>query len=208
MNTSAPSRTPPACRIDVSSWTIKNPDGSTPNFSYDILKRRRGEREHSCLTYARAKLRCWDRPIDQATPYRDLVSHQLLLPPEAPDLLMNPHVLWSEVEKATDWEGEPHIMAAPTVWLPRLKSQHYALRSVTEFAQVGLADKYGVAVHVIAHAPSKIAHAADFHVHLLCTARRVTGMGFSTFVPELLHDGCQTGTKAAWDAWLSANPMP
>lgn len=195
-------------RVDVSSWTIKNPDGHTPHLTFDILKRRRGEREHSALIYARSKLRCWDRRLDHAVPDRDVVAHQLLLPPQAPDLLASPHALWSTVDAATNWDGEPHLLAGPTIWFPDLQRQHFALRQVLAFAQTELVDKHGVAAHVIAHSPALIAHGADFHVHVLCTARRVMGTGFSTFAQELLHDGCQTRTKEAWDAWWSANSMP
>ena len=190
----------PVPRVDVSSWTIKNPDGHTPQMTFDILKRRRGEREHRCTTYVRAKLRCWDRPMDAAVPNRDLVAHQLLLPADAPDLFMSPEYLWSIVDQQTDWEGEPHMLTGPTIWLPNLKSQHVALRQVAAFAQAELVDRHGVAAHLIAHAPGRIAHAADFHVHILCTARKVTSSGLGTFAQDLLHDGCQTRCKAAWDS--------
>jgi hypothetical protein len=208
MSKSDVAQTTSASRVDVSSWTIKNPDGPSQNVSFDILKRRNGDREHSCLVYVRSKLRCWDRSIDQATPHRDLVSHQLLLPPEAPDLFASQQMLWSAVDEATNWEGEPHLLAGPTIWFPQLKSQNWAIRQATTFAQIELADKHGVAVHVVAHAPSRIAHGGDFHVHLLCTARKITSTGLGTFVPQLLRDGCQTGAKNAWDAWWKANPMP
>ena len=193
---------------NVRDWTIKNPDGSTPHFSYDILRRRRGEREHSCLDYARAKLRCWDRRLHQAPPNRDLVAHQVILPPGAPDLFMNPHLLWATVDAETDWEGEPHMMAASTIWFPHLRSEQWALRQVSAFAQVELADRYGVAVHLVAHAPARIAHSADFHIHLLCTARQVKASGLGSFVHDLLHDGCQTRSKRRWDDWWAANPLP
>lgn len=194
--------------VNVRDWTIKNPDGSTPHFTYDILKRRHGQREHSCLDYARSKLRCWDRHLHQVAPHRDLVVHQVILPPGAPDLLMNPQTLWNTVDTETDWEGEPHMMAVPTIWLPHLRSEQWALRHVGAFAQVELADRYGVAVHLIAHSPARIAHSADFHVHLLCTARQVKASGLGRFVHELLHDGCQTRAKLRWDEWWAANPVP
>lgn len=194
--------------VNVRDWTIKNPDGWTPNFSYDILKRRRGEREHSCLTYARSKLRAGERRLHEVAPHRDVVAHQVILPPNAPDLMMNAHTLWTTVDMETDWDGEPHMMAGPTIWFPFLRSQHWALRQVAAFAQTELADRHGVAVHLIAHAPHRIAHAADFHVHLLCTARQVTKSGFGSFVHALLHDGCQTRSKDRWDQWWAANAPP
>lgn len=46
---------------------------------------------------------------------------------------------------------------------------------------------HGVAAHLIAHAPRRIAHAADFHVHIQCTARNATSGGFGTIAQELLQ---------------------
>lgn len=202
----------PSCpadsRVDVSTWTIKNPDGRTPNMNFDILKRRKGDREHSSVAYVRSKLRCWDRPIDHVTPHRDLVGQQLLLPATASDMFLSADSLWTAVDAQTDWEGEPHLLAGPTIWFPAVKSQHWALRQAAAFALAELVDKYGVAAHLIAHAPGRIAHGADFHVHILCTARRVAGAGLSTFAHELLHDNCQTRCKVAWDNWWRANPEP
>ena len=195
-----------ATRVDVGSWTLKNPDGCTEHFTYDILKRRYKEREHNCLTYARAKLRCWDRSIDQAVLQRDVVTHQILLPPKASDLYLNPHSLWTALDEETDWDGEPHMMAGMTIWFPDLRSQHWAIRQAAAFAQIELADVHGVGVHLVAHAPGRIAQKADFHIHLLCTARTMTNSGFDAFAQNLLFDGCQSRSKAGWDAWWKANP--
>jgi hypothetical protein len=194
--------------VEVGQWTLKNPDGHTPQFTYDILKREYKGRKHSALTYIKAKLRCWDRRIDQVTPHWDLVAHQLLMPPAAHDVHANPHSLWTEVDEATNWEGEAHLLAGPTIWFPKGTVQHWAIRQVAAFAQVELADKLGVAVHLVAHAPGRIAHTADFHVHLLCTARVITTAGLGVFAQDVFTDGCQTRCKAAWDAWWSANPQP
>ena len=195
-------------RVDVGQWTLKNPDGSTPDFSYDILKRRYGGREHSALTYARAKLRCWDRDIDSVTPHRDVVVDWMILPPRASDLFMSAHALWSQLDQETNWDGEPHLMAGMTIWFEDIECEHWAVRQAAAFAQAELADKYGVAVHLIAHAPGRIGRGSDFHVHLLCTARAVRNARFGEFAHGLLHDGCQARHKGLWDDWWEAYPMP
>lgn len=193
-------------RVDVGQWTLKNPDGSTRNFSFDILKRRYGEREHSALTYVRAKLRCWDRDIDHVIRHRDLAAEQVILPPRASDLFTSAHALWSHVDRETDWEGEPHLMAGLTLWFEDVDSEHWAVRQSAAFAQVELADRYGVAVHLIAHEPGLIGRGADFHVHLLCTARTVRNARLGEFAHELLHDGCQLRCHEAWIKWWAAHP--
>jgi hypothetical protein len=208
MDTTSDSSGAATSPVNMRDWTIKNPDGWTPNFSYDILKRRRGEREHSCLAYARSKLRAGEQRLHEVAPHRDMVAHQVILPPDGPDLFMSAQTLWTTVDTETNWDGEPHMMAGPTIWFPQVRSQHWALRQVAAFAQAELADRLGVAVHLIAHAPSRIAHAADFHVHLLCTARQVHGSGLGSFAPDLLYDGCQIRSKARWDQWWAANAMP
>jgi hypothetical protein len=192
--------------LDVGDWTLKNPDGKTENFTYDILKLRYGEREHSSLDYIRGKLRCSHDSIDHAAPHRDLVAHQLILPSAASDLFMSPDMLWNTVDRQTDWDGEPHLLAGPTIWFPSIRHQHWAIRQAAAFAQAELADAHGVAVHLIAHEPARIAHGADFHVHLLCTARVITNAGLGTFAKDLVFDGCQTRLKAAWDIWWAQNP--
>jgi hypothetical protein len=194
-----------ADRVDVGQWTLKNPDGQTDRFTYDILKSEYRGRKHSALSYVRAKLRCWDRPLDQATPHRDVVAHHLLLPPQASDPLANPQRLWTEVDEDTRWEGETHLLAAATLWFPRGTLQHLAIRQVTAFAQAELADKHMVAVHLVAHAPGRIARPADFHIHLLCTARTITGSGLDVFAHDLFTDGCQTRCKDRWETWMKAN---
>lgn len=191
--------------VEVSDWTVKNPDGHTSHMTYDILKRRHHGEEYSCLTYVRAKLRCWDRLIDLAAPCRDLVASSVILPVDASDIYMSPDALCRAVDSQTDWDGNAHLLAGPTIWFPQLKSQHWAMRQATAFAQAELADRHGVAVFMVVHSPARIAHAADFHIHLLCTARQVTGAGLSTFAYDLVTKGCQTRVKNAWDDWWEAN---
>jgi hypothetical protein len=192
--------------VDVSSWTVKNPDGKTPGLSYDILKRRNGEREHSALTYVRAKLRCWQGPIDAAAPRLDLVTHRLLLPPAASDMFLSADMLWMTVDHQTDRPGDPHLLAGPTLWFPDAQHHHQAIRQAAEFAQEEIADRHGVAVHLVAHAPERMGKSADFHVHLLCTAREVTPRGVGAFVRPMLETGCQTRIASAWEAWKQRRP--
>jgi hypothetical protein len=187
---------------DIRDWTLNNPDGISRDFSYDILKRQFRGVEHSTVKYVRAKLRHPTGSLDHAVLHRDVAANQVLLPRGAADMMACPHRLWSEMDNAF-MGTDQHLLAGPTIWFPEPVVQHWAIRQVVAFAQAKIADFYGAAVHVIAHAPERIAHGSDFHIHLLCTARIVKGSGFGEFVRPLVKTGCQLALKAEWEAWWS-----
>jgi hypothetical protein len=105
-------------------------------------------------------------------------------------------------------KADQHLLAGPTIWFPGPVIQNWAVREVIAFVQERMVDLYGTAAHVIVHAPNRIAHGADFHIHVLCTARTVTSAGLGTFVRPLLETGCQRKLKGEWDAWWAAHPVP
>jgi hypothetical protein len=179
---------------------LRNPDGTTEGMTYDILVRSHGGQQHSALAFIEAKARANGRALAARGPHLDVFANQLILPPCAPDLFTDPEFLWSQVD-ARAWSPNQHLLAGPTFWFPGTGPYHLIVRRVAAFAQERLADVHGVAVHLIAHAPSRIAHKADFHVHLPCTAQTVTSDGFGQFVRVLLDTGCQHRCKAEWDAW-------
>lgn len=200
---------PPALTLPthVGAWSWKSPDGPTEHFSYEILLSSYKQRQHSALAFARSKARANGSPLREMRHNIDVVANQMLLPCEAPQVFMDPAVLWGLVD-ANDPKPEQHLMVIQTIWFPACTRYHVALRQVTTFAFAQLVDRYGVAVQLIGHAPAKIRHKADFHVHLLCTAQSITSLGLGAFVRELLDPGCQLRCKAEWDAWASAQPLP
>lgn len=194
--------TPATSFNDVAAWTLNNPDGHQRDFGYDILKRRYAGVEHTTVEYLRAKLRHPAGSLDNATIHRDVTTNTLLLPPGASDLLARPQKLWSEMD--SDFMGtDQDFLAGPTIWFPKCEAQHWATRQAMAFAQERIADRFGVAVHVVGHAPHRIAHAGDFHIHLLCTSRTVETSGLGRFIRPLLQTGCQLSMKAEWDEWWS-----
>lgn len=192
---------------NVGAWTLKNPDGDTPNFTYDVLKNHYKGRQHSAHRLIQVKLRCDSEvSLDSAGRIRDLFDHRLILPRQAADIMAGPQALWSAVDARASSEEEP-ILAGPTIWFPQISSQHWAVRQATEFAQAELADVLNVAVQLVAHAPHRIDKQADFHVHLQCSARVITSDGLGPLVRELFIDGCQLNLKAKWDAWWGKNAL-
>lgn len=102
--------------------------------------------------------------------------------------------MWSELDDDF-MKSDQDLLAGPTIWFPSPAVQHWATRQVMTFAQERIADRFGAAVHLVAHAPHRIAHTADFHIHLLCTARTVTASGFGSFIRPLLQTGCQLALR-------------
>lgn len=193
-------------QTNVNNWTLRNPEGSLPAFTFELLKSSYEGDLHGATIFAHAKLRHWGAPLDSAVPMRDLVLHRLLLPDAAPDVFLSADTLWAAVDQQLAWQQVSHLAVIITVWAQDCISFQRFIRQSAEFAQGELADRYGVGVHLVAHDPRRIGHGADPHVHLMCTARQLTSGGLGTFVHELLHTGCQTRIKAAWDAWRLAHP--
>lgn len=181
-------------------WTVKNPDGHMKGISYDLVHAGTDQAEPRAEYYARSKLRFWQGRMAWAGCHHDVVANQLILPRDAPDLLADADRLWAEVDRDI-WKTDQDLVASPTIWIKDAPREHLVVRAVAAFAQEKLADRYGVAVHLIAHSPARIGHDADFHVHLLCTARTIGPLGFGKFVQPLLRKGCQVALKDEWDSW-------
>lgn len=179
--------------------TYNNPDGLMKDFGYDILKRAHRGNEHSALAYVRQKLRHDSGPLTLAPLHRDVAANMFLVPPDCPDVLADAESFWHRMD-AEVLAPDQHLLAGPTIWFPTCVSQHMAIRRVREFAQACIADRHDVAVHLVAHAPNRIGHISDFHVHLLASARTVSQHGLGGFARALFQDGCQIGMKDEWEA--------
>ena len=115
-------------------------------------------------------------------------------------MLARPDALWTEMDNHF-MKSDQDLLAGPTIWFPSQVTQHWATRQVVAFAQAKIVDRYGGAAHIIAHAPHRIAHTSDFHIHILCSARVVTTSGLGAFIRPILRTGCQVEMKSDWDEW-------
>jgi hypothetical protein len=184
-----------------------DPDGHIKDFGFGIMRSTHGGEDHCPWTFAAQKLRLPAGSgvlLDNAQRVRDLYDHALVVPPGCPQHLARADALWRET-KATVWSDNQHLLVMATLWMPMIRVPHLAWRQAVGFAQQ-VSDAHGVGVHVIAHAPAALGLGGDFHVHLLCTARRLDPTGLGAFAQELYKGGGQRALHAKWVAHQAATP--
>lgn len=181
-----------------------NPGGRTPDFGYGILKRCHSGTFNTVEGYVRSKLRHHVGPLDQAPCKMDVTSHRFVVNRDCPDLLATAAAFWPAVDTAV-WKDDQDLAVAVTLWFPNCRSHHLAMRAATEFAQVRLADARGLCVQVVGHAPSKIGHSGDFHVHEVISARGTNSGGLTTYARDLLSQGGQLKLHGEWVDWKSTH---
>jgi len=191
-------------------WTRKfdprlyeNPEGKMGNFDFGLLKKMSKGVPNTAEAFVRSKLRHEEGPLDEATFRRDAVGNAFLLSPACPDLIARPGLFWPALDSDV-WTDDQHLAIAVTLWFPQTSSQHLAMRAATSFAQTNLADKRGLCVQVVAHAPHRIGLGGDFHVHLVVSARTAVVGGLGKFARDLLGHGGQSLLYAEWVSFLAA----
>ncbi|WP_263377235.1 MobQ family relaxase [Granulicella aggregans] len=112
-------------------------------------------------------------------------------PVDAPEWVHDPEALWNAAEQAETRKNST-VGREIELALPSLLSLPDRQRIVERFAGE-LVDRYGVAVSVALHAPSRDGDDRNYHAHILFTTREVTpsGMGKKT---RILDDR-STGRK-------------
>jgi hypothetical protein len=193
-------------------WTGKydprlydNPEGKMADFDFGILKKTSKGLTNTAEAFVRSKLRHDSGPLDEALCRRDLVAHAFVVSPNCPDLFARPSLFWTALDKDV-WKPDQHLAVAVTLWFPGVRPQHLAVRAAIGFAQARLADARRLCVQVAAHAPHRIGHSGDLHVHLVAAARAVESDSLGTFARDLLGDGGQTLLHTEWLGYLAALP--
>lgn len=181
-----------------------NPDGKTADFGFGVLKRSNKGTFNTVEDYVRSKLRQDVGPLDHAPCSMDVTAHRFVVNPDCPDLLATAAAFWPAVDAGV-WKDDQHLAVAVTLWFPNCRSHHLAMRAATEFAQVRLADARGLCVQVVAHAPSRIGHHGDFHVHEVISARATNSGGLTTYARDLLGQGGQLRLYAEWLEWKATH---
>lgn len=184
----------------------ENPGGKTADFGFGILKRSNRGTLNTAEGYVRSKLRHDAGPLEEAPCSMDVTGHRFVVNPDCPDLLATPSAFWSAVDAGV-WKDDQHLALAVTLWFPNCRSHHLAMRAATEFAQARLADDRGLCVQVVAHAPARIAHRGDFHVHEVISARATNGGGLTTYARDLLDQGGQLRLYAEWLEWKATHAV-
>lgn len=183
-----------------------NPEGKMRDFGFGIMKKTSIGVLNTAEAFVRSKLRHDKGPLDAALCHRDVVGNAFVVGPDCPDHLARSGLFWTALD-ADVWTDDQHLAVAVTLWFPRVRSHHLAMRAATEFAQANLADARSLCVQIVTHAPNKIGHAGDLHAHLIISAR-TAGVGeLGKFPRDLLGNGGQSLLHDEWLSFLAVLPV-
>ena len=104
-----------------------------------------------------------------------VVTAFTVAPDHAPDWVHDPETLWNRAEAAEN-RINSQVAREYEIALPSAVSADEREGIARSFAQ-GLVDRYGVAVMVAVHEPSRYGDDRNWHVHVLSTTRRHGGGG-------------------------------
>jgi len=144
-----------------------------------VIQRSKGQSAVAAAAYRSAS-----RLIDERTgQIKDFTSKQgvlhnaLLLPDNAPEWAHDRQLLWNAAEMR-----ERHVKAQTArelvIAFPKEMSEEQRTRTGYETAQI-LVERYGAAVDITFHEPSREGNQANYHAHLLFSVRR-----FDEFRPD------------------------
>jgi hypothetical protein len=105
-----------------------------------------------------------------------VVAAFTIAPDNAPDWVHDPEILWNRAE-AAETRINSQVAREYELALPSAVSADAREGIVRYFAQ-GLVTRYGVAVTVAIHEPSRYGDDRNFHAHILSTTRKVGPEGF------------------------------
>jgi hypothetical protein len=105
-----------------------------------------------------------------------IVTAFTVAPDQAPDWVHDPETLWTRAE-AAETRINSQVAREYELALPSAVSADEREGVARSFAQ-GLVNRYGVAVTVAIHEPSRYGDDRNFHAHILSTTRKVGPEGF------------------------------
>jgi len=118
-----------------------------------------------------------------------------VIPGDLPEWARDPQALWNAAERA-ETRVNSRVAREVELALPSLLSSEER-RRITERFATELVERYGVAVSVAIHAPSRDGDQRNYHAHILFTTRELTpdGLGKKTRVLDDRKTGPQEVTK-------------
>lgn len=162
-----------------------NPEGKLKDFDCGVLRASYNGKTNTTVAYAEGKLRL-------------CVRAEVLLPADASDALASPVGLWRSYEAAR-LPGQRDLATSVTLYLTDARALHTAWEEVRAFARAEFADRAGLPVLAVLHAPGLAGSSHDVHAHLVVAARRLHSWGWGRF-SDLCRDSAQHEIHSAWVA--------
>jgi hypothetical protein len=184
-----------------SEFLFLNPLGNWPHYAFGVLRRRTAKGKVNTATdFGRAKLHPVDPPPASA-PFRPTAARwECLIPPRAPDALLDPsHLLTTYDAQGLEWRRS--LLTYVTLRFPDEDRLHAAFEAVRAWAMTEFVEQHGAPVLLIQHAPHLVGSPRPHHVHCLVIPRMATGLGWGAYCDDALtEDGAQ---KTIYDSWLT-----
>ena len=155
------------------------------HLSVKSISRKAGRSSTGAAAY-RAAARIHDMrtgEIFDFTRKRGVVHRELVVPEGAPVWALDRQALWNAAEKAETRKNST-VGREFEVALPNELGARARRALVMNFARE-LVARHGMVVDVAIHAPHRHGDQRNYHAHLLCSTRRLTGEGFREKTREL-----------------------
>ncbi|WP_121119997.1 hypothetical protein [Croceibacterium ferulae] len=129
--------------------------------------------------------------------------HELLLPPDAPDLLLDRENLVSHYERSL-LPNQRELLVIFTMRFERDGSLHAQWELARSFVRQHIVGRR-LGTVLVQHCPGLAGYAdGKPHVHALAIARELIGSNFAAFTP-LSRPGAKAILAAEWQAWQAAH---
>lgn len=175
-------------------WTIFTVPSDVPEVAFAVLRRNYDGHRNDARVYAHAKLHPKSRP-SSILDWQPQVRHEVLLPADADDRLLDARVLLEDFE-ADQVPGQRDLVTHVKLTPAKVGRLHAFWEQGRRFAHEEFVAKEQLAVLIIQHAPPL----GDCHLHLLVLPRRLGLRGWGRFATEL---ACDAGCKRVGAAWLA-----
>lgn len=178
--------------------TIFTVPSNVSEVAFAVLRRHYAGHQNDARLYAHGKLHPISRP-SLLSDWRPQVRHEVLLPQDADDKLLDARDLLEDFE-ADQVPAQRDLVVHVKITPAKVGRLHAFWESGRRFAREEFVAKEQLAVLAIMHAPPL----GDCHLHLLILPRQLGLRGWGKFATELACDaGCKR-VGAAWQAFKAA----
>ena len=130
---------------------------------------------------------------------------EVLLPNDAPDLLIDPDLLVSTFE-ASYPNGETLAFTQVTMQFADAPSLHSSFEKARAWCRQEFCVDRQLPVMLVLHAPFRLGSANHPHVHVMVLSRQLTRLGWGKIDPTLGSDRNRQTAKTSWFEWGHSVP--